>query len=560
MTTAQMLCNTVPALRSPDEERLLPFFSQPLVLMCIGDRDGRLRCVNPAWQAMVATVAEPETSCFFEFIHPDDLPAAAEQLRHVTERGEPRSFECRVRGQQESPRWILWNICPQPPEQGFYAIGVEISARVRVEDELRTTLASVDAARQKAEAASRAKSDFLAAMSHDIRTPLTAIIGYADLLHFDGDLSQAPPRRVESIDTIRRAGHHLMEILDDILDLSKIEAGEMSLETIEMPLPHVLGEVVKLLRPRAAHKGIELAVRLETALPECVLGDPTRLRQILVNLIGNAIKFTDRGTVSLIVSARNDAAEKVLRFDVVDTGIGMTEEQSCRIFTPFKQADQSISRKHGGTGLGLNICRRLAFMMGGAVTLVRTAVGEGACFRLELPLHGVASAGMVNQISTPAVDTAKSTLADCVLSGNVLLAEDGPDNQRLIAFLLRKAGAVVDVADNGRIALEKIEAASAAGRQYDLILTDMEMPELDGYTLAATLRNGGCTTPIVALTAHAMVMDRQKCLDAGCDDYIPKPIEKHNLQRRCAQWLARRSKSVVTNEGKSNDSLELVLG
>jgi CheY-like chemotaxis protein len=163
-------------------------------------------------------------------------------------------------------------------------------------------------------------------------------------------------------------------------------------------------------------------------------------------------------------------------------------------------------------------------------------------------------------VGTLPVEAAKATLADCTLSGHVLLAEDGPDNQRLIAFLLRRAGAVVDLADNGRIALEMIEAASVEGRQYDLILTDMEMPELDGYTLAATLRNRGCTTPIVALTAHAMVMDRQRCLAAGCDDYIAKPIDKLNLQRRCAQWLAKQSAPVVTAAAPCGDSLELVLG
>jgi len=401
-------------------------------------------------------------------------------------------------------------------------------------------------ARSQAEAASRSKSEFLANMSHEIRTPLTAILGFADLLREDGDVALAPARRIETIDTIRNAGTHLLTVINDILDISKIEADKMTIERVATPLTAILHEVVSLIRPRAAGKGVTLTAALASPVPDSILSDPTRLRQILMNLVGNAAKFTDAGTVTITARAEPADDPSWLVIDVDDTGPGMTTEQADRLFQSFTQADNTMTRKHGGTGLGLTICRRLSALMDGGVTLVRTQPGKGSCFRLELPLEAAPGAAMVERLDAVVAQANKAAAVPAAtLTGRILLAEDGLDNQRLIALHLRKAGAAVDIADNGRIALEMIDQSEADTKPYDLLLTDMQMPEMDGYTLARTLRDRGSSLAIVALTAHAMAEDRQKCLDSGCDDYATKPIEKANLLTTCADWIGKASNLYV---------------
>ncbi len=393
-------------------------------------------------------------------------------------------------------------------------------------------------AKELAEAANQTKSDFLANMSHEIRTPLTAILGYCDILRIEGLRDQLSPSQMNIVDTIRHAGDHLMTVISDILDLSKIEAGRLETEQIETDLPRILVEVDSLMRPRVTSKKVGLRTVLETPVPVTIISDPTRLRQILMNLIGNAAKFTSQGEVLVRVSV--NAEQQTLQIAVEDTGAGMTAQQAEKLFAPFTQADTSVTRKHGGTGLGLTISRRLARMMGGEVRLLRTAPQQGSCFALELPLKYTANCELVGDLNALTSDSRdRSAAATVTLSGRILLAEDSLDNQQLIAFHLRKADATVDIADNGRIALEKIEAAARAGQPFDLLLTDMQMPEMDGYTLARTLRIRGVSMPIVALTAHAMAEDRQKCLDAGCDDYAVKPLDKRRLLTTCKKWLER---------------------
>ncbi len=411
----------------------------------------------------------------------------------------------------------------------------DITARKRAE-------AQTLAARLAAESANLAKSAFLANMSHEIRTPLTAILGFADVLREEGDLRRAPSHRLQAIDTIRHAGAHLLSVINDILDLSKIEAQKMTVERIDTPLVRVIREVESLVRPRAVDKGLFFNTTLTSPVPEHVISDPTRLRQILMNLAGNAVKFTDAGTVSVDIAALGDGDDARLVIDVNDTGPGMTPEQVARLFKPFGQGDATVTRKHGGTGLGLTICQRLAALIGGTVVLARTTPGVGSSFRVDLPLQPVAGSPLISSLDAVKPDRDPSIpRATPVLHGRILLAEDGVDNQRLICFHLRNAGATVDIAENGRLALEMIQAAQAAGTPYHLLLTDMQMPEMDGYALTRALRARGSTLPIVAITAHAMAEDHERCAQAGCDDYASKPIDKSALLSLCASWLGKSS-------------------
>ncbi|HZZ27664.1 MAG TPA: ATP-binding protein [Pirellulales bacterium] len=392
--------------------------------------------------------------------------------------------------------------------------------------------------------ANRAKSEFLANMSHEIRTPLTAILGYTDLLLEPDNEPHDQARRVENVATIKRAGEHLLTVVNDILDLSKIEAGKLQLEEVECNLPNLLDEIEAFIRSRAVGKGLSLEVRLATPVPTRIRTDPTRLRQILLNLAGNAVKFTEQGRVEITATVVGKDADAQLHVDIEDTGLGMTPEQTTWLFTPFNQADNSVTRRFGGTGLGLAICRRLAQLMGGKISLERTMPGAGSLFRIQLPLRAAANAAWTSKLERAQI-TATKPVAPQSLRGRVLLAEDGPDNQLLIAFYLRKAGMEIDIASNGRVALAMLEKTESgqpdAPLPYDLLLTDMQMPEMDGYTLARTMREHGYTTPIIALTAHAMEEDRHKCLEAGCDDYTPKPINKAQLLSLCKHWIGRKS-------------------
>ncbi|MCC7204721.1 MAG: PAS domain S-box protein [Phycisphaeraceae bacterium] len=406
--------------------------------------------------------------------------------------------------------------------------------------ELATRSEQLEQARAAAVEASRVKSAFLANMSHEIRTPMTAILGYAELL-LDSGLSES--ERVEHVHVIRRNGEHLLRILNDILDLSKIEAGRMVAEQVACSPAHVIDEVASLMRVRALSKGLAFNVEYVGPVPTRIESDPTRLRQILINLVGNAIKFTQAGGVRVVCRLVDDpgAPQPRLRFEVIDTGIGMSAQQISAIFTPFSQADSSTGRRFGGTGLGLAISRRLAQMLGGDI-VVHSTPGHGSSFVVTVqtgPLDGVTM--MLHPTSIEGTGPREGPAdgragAGTGLRGRVLLAEDGLDNQRLISFLLRKAGAEVEVAENGRLAYEAAIAAHKAGRPFDLILMDMQMPEMDGYTATMRLRDEGYRAPIVALTAHAMSGDREKCLEAGCDDFASKPVDRARLLSLAAQY------------------------
>jgi len=410
--------------------------------------------------------------------------------------------------------------------------------------EREKTQAALEHARDAAEKANQAKSEFLANMSHEIRTPLNAVLGFTDLLQMGADDGD-PARRQEYLGLIHTSGEHLLGLINDILDLSKIESGRMEIERVPCSPQQILADVVSVLRIRANEKGLVLEDRWESGAPEVVRTDPQRLRQLLVNLISNAIKFTERGRVDVnmrVLEGRRSAASSpslTLEFSVIDTGVGIPREKWNDIFDPFVQADSSVTRKVGGTGLGLAICRRIVTAMGGTLFL-QSEVGKGSVFTatIDVGLAQTASlaASSCSHIRTPAPPQPHQAAVQ-MPHGRVLVVEDGDTNRKLIDLILRRAGLEVVTAENGKLGLE----AALAG-EFDLILMDMQMPVMDGYTAARTLREHGLRLPIVALTAHAMSGDEQKCRAAGCSGFMTKPIHADALLQLAAaaivQWRA----------------------
>jgi PAS domain S-box-containing protein len=420
---------------------------------------------------------------------------------------------------------------------GLMGITRDITARKAVQIELAR-------AKELAEAANRAKSGFLANMSHEIRTPMTAILGYVDILMDNA----TRPEDIEAASTIKRNGEYLLRIINDILDLSKIEAGRMQVERLACSPLEIVTDVIALVKIRAEAKNLPLRVFYESLLPAMIHTDPMRLRQILINLLSNAIKFTEVGSVELRVHLLDPTGPHPrLQFSVVDTGIGIDEVQLDGLFRPFAQANSSTNRCFGGTGLGLVISKRLANMLGGDIG-VKSRLGRGSIFTVDIetgPLGGVPMFEAHEHIAIADEKPVPPPAPPTRLEGRVLLAEDGPDNQRLISFLLRKVGVEVLVAENGQVALDRVLVAKpdspgyggASPASFDLILMDMQMPLMDGYEATRQLRQAGYRGPIVALTAHAMKEDRQRCLEAGCDDYLAKPVDRASLIATVARYV-----------------------
>jgi CheY-like chemotaxis protein len=407
---------------------------------------------------------------------------------------------------------------------GFIVVANDITKHKEIQAELKK-------AKEDAEVANATKSAFLANMSHEIRTPLGAVIGFSELL-LDDKMSTS--ERLNSVEVIKRNGRLLSNIINDILDLSKVEAGKLEVEVVDVPFDEVMKEISSILNLEATEKGITLKVTSEGVIPSQIKTDPLRLRQILLNIVGNAIKFTGRGSVHILVKflETSDARPK-LAFIVKDTGEGIRPEHIKRLFTPFTQADVSTTRKFGGTGLGLALSKKLANALGGDVSLSETTVGKGSTFVAtidpgvnEESLHPSPSPQMAKVVhfSNAKRDNDLNQL-------KVLLVDDSLDNQALIQRVLKMAGATTETANNGKEAVEKAMAGN-----FDLILMDLQMPEMDGYEATHILREKGYKKPIIALTAHAMKEERQRSLRSGFNDHITKPIDHKFLVRTLAKY------------------------
>jgi PAS domain S-box-containing protein len=481
------------------------------------DPSGIITDVNKQMEALTGCTRDELIGAPFKgyFTDPDRAEAG---IKLVLRQKKVTDYELTARARNGKKTVVSYNATTfydrDRTLQGVFAAARDVTERKRVELELQQ-------AKAVAESASRAKSDFLASMSHEIRTPMNAIIGIADLLA----KTQLSSEQSKYVQIFRRAGDNLLHLIDDILDLSKVETSQIELEWTEFSLKDLLEKVTEMVAVRADEKGLALVCEIAPKVPSDLIGDPTRLRQVLLNLLGNAIKFTESGEVSLRVTPDTDfAIPAVLRFTISDTGIGIPGEKLGAVFERFTQADSSTTRQYGGSGLGLTISKRLVELMGGRIW-VESELGKGSVFSFAVPLEVRARTKRRTAVPVGAISEAPLPAL------HILLVEDSPDNRTITVAYLNDTPYRVDIAENGAVALEKFTAG-----HYDLVLMDRQMPVMDGLTATRAIReweqaNHRPLTPIVALTAAALKGDQEQCLAAGCTAYLSKPIKQEVLLR-----------------------------
>jgi len=492
-------------------ERYKRFFDESLNLLCIVNMQGVCQEVNPFLLRELGYSEEEILSRpLMDFFHPEDQPAAYRELSKLND-GEPTTkFENRLRRKDGSYIWVEWNCQPDLENEQMFAIAYD-----------NTPLKEKNAVLERA---LRHKDVFLSNMSHEIRTPMNAIIGFSDLLERT-DLGE---RQRDYLNAISVAGRNLLVIINDILDLSKIESGKIELESKPVSLRKVLEDAVNINKSKAADKGLLLKSSIDTETPDRVLADAPRLHQILVNLISNAVKFTEQGRIDVRLEIEQQNSERVeAKLEVADTGIGISQADQQRIFQRFEQADQPSEKLYEGTGLGLSIVKMLVEMQGGRIE-VKSELGSGTTFTCRLSFER--SAASDPELRTRAASKAAAGRLDGI---RILLAEDNELNRRMAAYALKNNGAEVEFAEDGQIAVEK-----AQKQAFDLILMDLQMPRLNGYEATREIRNKlGPKLPIVACTAHSLVGERAQCLEAGMNEYISKPYTEAVLVEAIAGLL-----------------------
>ncbi|HUE88201.1 MAG TPA: ATP-binding protein [Vicinamibacterales bacterium] len=505
----------------PDDDAYRRMMEMSTVLGAVTDFDGRFLAVSPGWRSVLGYSPERLVGTSYpRLVHSDDRARSREQMALLMASGiETSNFEVRLRAHDGSYRWILWNLLGDPAARRIYGVGYDMTERRLVEQEL------IDA-RETALQASQLKSRFLANMSHEIRTPMNGILGMTSLLL----TTTLTPEQRELLETVRQSGDTLLSLIDDVLDISKIEARRVTLRPATFAVAELIEGVIAPHRVRAREKGLALEIAVAAGVPRHLTGDTGRIAQILRNLVSNALKFTEQGSVRVRVE-REGAS---IRFSVRDTGLGIPEDLQESIFEPFRQADDSSTRRFGGTGLGLSISRELATMMGGLLWAESTA-GQGSTFHCVLPLPAA--------VAPDRREREDGTLDP--LGRRVLLVEDNPVNARVATLMLRKLECTVTVAASGAMALELLQTSRG---EFDLVLMDVQMPDVDGLEATRTIRayesaRGLPTMPIIALTANAMKGDAERCLEAGMNGYLAKPVTLERLVgelRRVAEQGADR--------------------
>ncbi|MGY2047663.1 PAS domain S-box protein [Methylobacterium sp. JK268] len=496
------------------------------------DLNGRLRYLSPAVERVIGHSADHLLGgSALAHVHPDDRPMVVRRYGALVAAGPGAraKFEYRVRHRAGHDVWlevnptVLYDEASSVP-LGFVDVARDVTSRKAVDAELAAAREQAEAARIQAEQASQAKTDFLASMSHEIRTPLSSVIGYTEMLLDDADLTG---RHRLQASRIRSAGAALLTVVDDILDFSKIEAGQVDLDLVPFALDGLIENAVAIVRQLADRKGLQIRVDLDPALPRTLIGDQNRLRQILLNFLNNALKFTRRGRVVLTVERAGEAVSGwPIRVSVTDTGIGIAPEQQARLFKRFSQVDGSIRREFGGTGLGLAISKTLVELMGGTVG-VRSSPGEGSTFWFEVVLPEAREA-------PPA---AAATPLTAMRPARILLVEDLVVNQDLARAVLEKAGHSVDVANDGLEAIAAVQAAS-----YDLVLMDVQMPGMDGVTATRHIRALSppvSRIPIIAMTANVLPTQVSEFRAAGMNDHLGKPFRREELHALIERWIGR---------------------